>query len=192
MSGSSWKHLTITPAECIDCKLCENSCPVDAIKKPVAEPVSTSQDTRRFLLAVILIPFMILLGGYIGSQSHIYLSRVNHTIQLAELLITDPEVRNDPDNLDVQAFLTSGKSMNELINEAALIRDKFYTGGWWVGGFLGLAFGLLFTGKTIFRFRKDYIPDKGNCVSCGRCMTYCPVGTPGYELLIKDEIKSDK
>jgi ferredoxin len=192
MSSSSWKHLTITPAECIDCKLCENSCPVDAIKKPVVEPVSTGQDTRRFLLAVFVIPFLILIGGYIVSQSYIYLSRVNHTIQLAELLITDPEVRNDPDNLDVQAFLTSGKSMNELINEAALIRDKFYTGGWWVGGFLGLAFGLVFTGKTIFRFRKDYTPDKGNCVSCGRCMTYCPVGTPGYELLIKDEIKSDK
>jgi len=191
MSSSSWKHLSITPAECIDCKLCENSCPVDAINKPVSEPVSSSRDVRRFLLLVVLVPFWVLIGGYIGSKAHIYLSRANHTIQLAEMLITNPEVRNDPENLDVQAFLTSGKTLDELINEAELIRENFNTGGWWTGGFLGLAFGLILTGKTLFRNRKDYTPDKGNCVSCGRCMTYCPVGTPGYEMLIKKEIESD-
>lgn len=192
MSGSSWKHLTITPAECIDCKLCDNSCPIDAINKPVPEPVSTHQDTRKFLYSIILIPLLILAGGFIGSRSYIYLSRANHTVQLAELLITHPEVRNDQDNLDVQAFLTSGKTMETLIEEAALIRDQFHTGGWWLGGFLGLAFGLIFMEKTLFRYRKDYTPDKGNCVSCGRCMSYCPVGKPDYLNLIKNEIKSDQ
>jgi ferredoxin len=192
MSSSSWKHLSITPAECIECKLCDNSCPIDAINKPAPEPVSTHQDTRRFLLSIVLIPLLILVGGYIGSRSYIFLSRANHTIQLAELLITNPEVRNDPENLDVQAFLSSGKTMETLIDEAAVIRETFYTGGWWVGGFLGLAFGLIFTGKTLFRYRKDYTPDKGNCVSCGRCMSYCPVGKPDYMNLIKNGIESDK
>lgn len=191
MSISSWKHLTITPDECIDCKLCDNSCPIDAINKPVPEPVSTQKDTHRFLFAIVLIPLLILVGGYVGSRSHIFLSRANHTVQLAEMLITHPEVRNDPENLDVQAFLSSGKTMETLIDEAAVIREKFYTGGWWVGGFLGLAFGFIFTGKTLFRYRKDYTPDKGNCVSCGRCMSYCPVGKPELMNLIKHGIESD-
>jgi len=30
-SRFSWKHLTITPAECTNCRLCEESCPYDAI-----------------------------------------------------------------------------------------------------------------------------------------------------------------
>ncbi|MBS0000265.1 MAG: 4Fe-4S binding protein [Cyclobacteriaceae bacterium] len=191
MSANSWKHLSITPAECIDCKLCDQSCPVDAINKPAAEPVSTHADTRRFLLSLILIPVLVFLGGFILSKSHIYLSRANHTVQLAELLITNPEVRNDPENLDVQAFLTSGKTLDLLVNEAAVIRRNFKTGGWWVGGFFGLAFGLIFAGKTVFRNRKDYTPDKGNCLSCGRCMNYCPVGKPDYLNLMKDGIKSN-
>ena len=192
MSGVSKKHLTISPAECVDCKLCEHSCPVDAINKPLAQPVSTGRDIRRFMISVALIPVCIIAGGYIGSKSHIYLSRVNHTVQLAELLITHPEVRNDPDNLDVQAFLTSGKTFEILANEASLIRKKFSTGGLFLGGFLGLAFGLIFTGKTIYRYRKDYEPDKSNCVSCGRCMNYCPVGKPNFEELIAKKIESER
>jgi len=192
MSSSSWKHLSITPAECIDCKLCENSCPIDAINKPSPEPVPTSRDTRKFIWSVALIPILVVVGGFIGSRSYIFLSRANHTVQLAELLVTEPEVRNDPDNLDVQAFLTSGKTMETLIGEAAEIRDQFRTGGWWLGGFLGLAFGLVFTGKTLFRHRRDYTPDKGNCVSCGRCMSYCPVGKPDYLNLINDGTESDQ
>jgi ferredoxin len=193
MSSSSWKHLSITPAECIDCKLCEKSCPVDAINKPVPEPVSSRKDIRLFIISIILIPLWVLIGGYIGSRAHVYLSRANRDVQLAELLVTNPEVRNDPDNLDVQAFLTSGKTLETLISEAEKIRQKFYTGGWWVGGFFGLAFGLVFTGKTIFRGRKDYTPDKGNCVSCGRCMSYCPVGKPDYlnYIDLKDETRSN-
>jgi NosR/NirI family transcriptional regulator, nitrous oxide reductase regulator len=192
MSANSWKHLSITPSECIDCKLCEKSCPVDAINKPTVEPVSTQADTRRFLFSVLMIPLLIILGGFIFSRSSVYLSRANRTVQLAELLVTNPEVKNDPENLDVQAFLTSGKTLDTLVTEAAMIRKNFKTGGWWVGGFLGLAFGLIFSGKTIFRYRKDYTPDKGNCLSCGRCMNYCPVGKPDYLNLINDGLKTNR
>jgi ferredoxin len=131
-----------------------------------------------------LIPLWIFTGGWILSQSHIYLSRANRTVQLAELLITNPEVRSDQENLDVQAFLLSGKSMETLVQEASEIRKKFLYGGWILGGFFGLAFSLVFTGKTLFRYRKDYEPDKGNCVSCGRCMSYCPVGKPDFEKIM--------
>jgi hypothetical protein len=77
--------------------------------------------------------------------------------------------------------------MDTLIEEASVIREQFYFGGWILGGFLGLAFGLILMSKTLYRSRKDYEPDKGNCVSCGRCMDYCPVGKPNFEELIKQQ-----
>jgi NosR/NirI family nitrous oxide reductase transcriptional regulator len=57
-SSVSKKHLTITPSECIDCKLCEHSCPMDAINKPVTEPVSKKKDINRFVLSVVVIPLL--------------------------------------------------------------------------------------------------------------------------------------
>ena len=188
MSSVSKKHLTITPEDCIDCKLCDKSCPMDAINKPVTEPASKSRDINRFLVSAVLIPLWILIGGYIVSSGHVYLSKANRTVQLAELLITNPEIKNNPDHIDVQTFLTSGKTMETLVTEASAIREQFYSGGWIVGGFFGLAFGLMFTRKTMYRSRTDYEPDKGNCVSCGRCMDYCPVGKPNFEELIKAKV----
>ena len=185
MSKVSKWHLSITPSECVDCKLCAHSCPVDAINKPVIEPVSTSKDINKFLLSVLVLPILILIGGYVGSKSHIYLSKANPTVGLAELLIAHPELKNDPDHIDVQTFLTSGKTMETLLEEAATIREQFYYGGWIMGGFLGLAFGLIFLAKTLYRNRKDYEPDKGNCVSCGRCMEYCPVGKPDFDKIME-------
>ena len=185
MSSVSKKHLTITPSECIDCKLCEHSCPMDAINEPVSDPVSKKKDINRLVLSVILIPVWILVGGYIVSKSHVYLSKANRTVNLAELLITKPELKNDPDHIDIQTFLTSGKTMENLVEEASIIREQFYYGGWILGGFLGLAFGLIFSRKTIYRNRKDYEPDRGNCVSCARCMDYCPVGKPDFDTIMK-------
>ena len=188
-SSVSKKHLTITPSECIDCKLCEHSCPMDAINKPVTDPVKKKKDVNRFLISAILIPLWILAGGYIVSSAHVYLSKANRTIQLAELLITNPELKQDPDHIDVQTFLTAGKTMESLVGEASQIRKQFYYGGWMLGGFLGLAFGLIFTKKTMYRSRQDYEPDKGNCVSCGRCMDFCPVGKPNFDELINPKIE---
>lgn len=183
----SKKHLTITPSSCIDCKLCARSCPMDAINKPVAEPVSGKKDIRRFMLSVAIIPLLMLAGGYIIATSHIYLSRVNRTVNLAELIITQPELKSDPDHIDVQTFLASGQTAESLVAEANVIRKQFYNGGWILGAFFGLAFGVMFARKTMYRSRTAYDPDKGNCVSCGRCMEFCPVGKE--ELLELKELK---
>lgn len=185
MSAVSKRHLTITPEDCVDCKLCEHSCPMDAIKEPAIEPVSERKDVNRLMVSMLLIPLWIFLGGYIFSSAHVFLSKGNRTVQLAELLITQPELKEDLDHIDIQTFLAKGKTMDELVTEAAFIRKQFHTGGWILGGFLGLIFGILFTRKTIFRHRIDWEPDKGNCVSCGRCMDYCPVGKPDFEAIMK-------
>jgi ferredoxin len=53
--------------------------------------------------------------------------------------------------------------------------NKFRVGSMWLGGFLGLVFGLTLAQLSTFKFRKDYEPNKGTCLSCARCMDYCPV-----------------
>jgi ferredoxin len=75
----------------------------------------------------------------------------------------------------VQTFLASGKSMEQLVEEAKLIRKKYHAGSWILGGFLGLALGLMLMNQFVVRRRTDYAPNKTGCYSCGRCMDYCPV-----------------
>jgi len=177
MSRFSWKHLSITPSNCIQCRLCTNSCPFDAIEHPTTgkPPGDPSGNRVRFLAYALLIPLWIFIGGYAGSKAHVYLSRVHSDVSLAELLITHPELKDDPDNLDIQTFLASGKSFETLTEEVGVIQNKFRIGGWFAGGFLGLAIGLTLLSQVIFRKTKDFEPHKGDCFSCGRCMDYCPV-----------------
>jgi ferredoxin len=179
MSFFSRKHLTITPSECIKCKLCKDSCPFDAIESPVdpkyRTPGVTRTNLKKFVVYLALIPVLAVLGGWIGSKSHVYLSRVHPDVYLAELMISQPELRQDEENLDIQAFLKSGETFEELVNRAAFIRQKYKTGGWALGGFTGLVLGIILMNQVVFRKREDYEPHRGNCLSCGRCMDYCPV-----------------
>jgi len=177
MSRFSKWHLSITPSKCIQCKLCSKSCPFDAINYPTNEKevVKSGLGPKRFITYAVIIPLWIAAGVFVGAKSHIFLSKANPDVYLAELLISKPEIRNDPDNIDVQTFLSSGKSMQTLVEEAELIQNKFYVGSMMAGGFLGLVIGMTLLNTVVFRKRQDYEPHKGNCFSCGRCMDYCPV-----------------
>jgi NosR/NirI family transcriptional regulator, nitrous oxide reductase regulator len=179
MSRFSKRHLTITPSECINCKLCANSCPFDAIEAPSDEKVRTESTIRNFLrqyaLFGLLVPVWVLVGGFAVSGAHVLLSRAHPDVYLSELLIEHPELKADADNLDIQAFLESGESMDQLVEKASVIRTKFRRGGWYLGGYLGLVLGIMLMNQFILRRRTDYEPHKGDCFSCGRCMDYCPV-----------------
>jgi NosR/NirI family nitrous oxide reductase transcriptional regulator len=179
MSRFSRWHLSITPSECIRCRLCKDSCPFDAIDLPVEQEYRTPEVTRknlnRFVIYVALIPLLALLGGWIGSKSHVYLSRMHPDVSLAELMISRPELKEDKDNLDIQTFLQSAETFEQLAGEAALIRDRFKRGGWLLGGFIGLVLGVRLMNQVVFRSREDYEPRREDCFSCGRCTDYCPV-----------------
>lgn len=177
MSRFSKWHLTITPNKCIQCKLCTTSCPFDAIDFPTNEKevVKSGLGPRRFVTYALVIPLWIALGVFVGNRSYTFLSKANPTVYLAELMISKPEIKDDLDNIDVQTFRAAGKSMDELVVEAETIRGKFYTGSMIAGGFLGLVIGMTLLNTVVFRKRQDYEPHKGNCLSCARCVDYCPV-----------------
>ena len=176
VSRVSKNHLTITPTSCIQCKLCESSCPLDAINKPVE--VKQMEDkrsaTRRFILLSLIVPALMIIGGWTVSNFHENLAMVNSKVRLAdEMLHFNPQTMTE--TLEIEGFRTSGQSVDELYLEAADIMKQFYYGSWILGAFIGLVFGLALAGLSTYRFREDYTPDKGDCVSCARCLKYCPV-----------------
>lgn len=176
MSKFSKWHLTITPSDCIDCKLCSASCPFDAIDFPnqKTKPIK-NQNIRKFILYTLLLPILVLVGLFVGNKSHLFLSKAHPDVYLAELLIKKPELKEDKENLDIQAFLQSGKSFDTLTEEAGHIRENYKKGSTILGAFLGLVIGLILVNLLIHRTRLIYEPNKGNCFSCGRCIDYCPV-----------------
>jgi NAD-dependent dihydropyrimidine dehydrogenase PreA subunit len=118
----------------------------------------------------------VILGGWTVSQYHEDLAQVNFKVRLANQLMTagtDDGATVVPD--EITAFRSSGTQLEALYKEAASIVRKFYIGGWIMGAFLGLVFGLTLARLTIYRYRNEYVANKGNCFSCARCLKYCPV-----------------
>ncbi|NJK85782.1 MAG: 4Fe-4S dicluster domain-containing protein [Bacteroidales bacterium] len=173
----SRRHLTITPSNCTQCKLCSGSCPFDAIDRPTDEKTMASSKNyfKRFFIYLALLPAFIFLGGFAISSSHVFLAKAHPDVYLAHLLTKHPELKNDVSNLDIKTFMSSGRSMDDLVQQANIITGKFQTGGWYLGGFIGLVIGITLINSVVFRKRTDYEPNKSNCFSCGRCLKYCPV-----------------
>ena len=94
LSGLSRKPVSICPGECINCGLCVNACPFDAIESPPAREGARARqhNVSRLRWGVLLVPLWMVLGGWCLSSLYVPLSRRHHRVQLAETLImeTDP------------------------------------------------------------------------------------------------------
>jgi len=156
--------------------LCENSCPFGAIDKPVESvKIDRRVQVKRFIGLSIIIPLLVIVGGWTGARFHENLAMVDSKVRLAHELMTLPPGNKLPESIDIEGFRTSGKSIAQFYTEVAAKVALFKKGGWWLGAFIGLVFGLTLAGLSIFRYRTDYMPNKGDCLSCARCIDYCPV-----------------
>jgi len=72
------------------------------------------------------------------------------------------------------AFRNTGKPLDKLYEEALTKRKGFLIGGVLFGIWVGLVIGVKLIHLQVRRRRTDYVPDRGSCVSCGRCFRYCP------------------
>jgi len=172
---SKWR-VTITPDECISCRLCEDACPFGAIRAPTAEWAAEDYSIGRGRLAILLaaLPLLILLGGWSSSRASGWMARVHSTVRLADRIYLE-ETGGVSDTTDASAaFRATGRQIKDLYAEAGGIEGRVGTGSWILGCFMGLLVGLKLIAHSIRRTRTDYKADRASCLACGRCFEYCP------------------
>jgi NosR/NirI family nitrous oxide reductase transcriptional regulator len=172
---SRWR-VRITPTDCNQCKLCEDACPYGAIQAPVPKwPESTyKRDKKRLAILIVLLPFLIALGAWVGNSIAPYVARSHPTVSLAERVWMEENQQLEGTTDASQFFRSSGETIRSLYEHAAAIRRRFEKGGWFFGGFLGLILGGKLILLSLRPRQKDYEAERAGCVSCGRCFKYCP------------------
>jgi ferredoxin len=173
---SKW-GVTITPDECIKCRLCEDSCPYGAITEPTADWSADYYKTSkaRLGLLILLVPILVAICGWAGSSVRATASRVHATVRLAERIYLEDTGKAEGTTDASDAFRAMGKDTQELYDEASAIIEDFGFGGWLCGGLVGLVIGLKLIGLSVRRRTTDYEAERAGCVACGRCFEYCPI-----------------
>ncbi len=176
----SRRHATITPAECVQCRLCEEACPYNAIilPEPATAPESKREGGRRLGRLLLVSPLVVLFAAGIGWSAHPMLSRMHPTVRLAEMVAAEEAGRVTETTIETDAFREGDQTIPALYAEAHAINERFKYAGAAFGVFMGIAIcGRLFR-LSILRHQHDYTIDKGECLSCARCFKYCPVEKP--------------
>jgi ferredoxin len=173
---SRW-HASVTPAECIQCRLCETSCPYHAINLPVPEtrPETRRVGARRLGWLLAAIPLVVAVSAIAGMLSHSFLARLHPVVLLAERVAAEERGEFSEYTIESEAFRASQDSSAALYSAAESVRLRFKTASTVFGGFMGLAFCGRLIRLSVIRKSAAYETDRGACLSCGRCFDYCPV-----------------
>jgi NosR/NirI family transcriptional regulator, nitrous oxide reductase regulator len=171
------RHLTITPAECINCRLCENVCPYNAIipSDPDQKREEPQKSRNQFIMYLILIPVFAVTGALVLYNLAPALASVNTNVRLAREIRAESESGIESVSKAVLAFKEAGKTEAELFSEEQTILRRYRKSAPWAGVFLGLSLGIGMISLTVRTKRSEYKPDQGKCYSCGACFKYCPV-----------------
>jgi NosR/NirI family transcriptional regulator, nitrous oxide reductase regulator len=180
---SLWR-VTVTPTDCVNCRLCEESCPFGAIETANIEQTHPRghPDKRRLGILLVLVPIFVIAGGWLVSWLAVPFSRMHFTVRLAEQIAAE-DAGKPVEIIEASKYFHEKASSSEVLiqrkqeiaEESRQIRRQFYWGGWLLGGFLGVVIGVKLVSLAVYRRREDYQADRAHCVACGRCFTYCPV-----------------
>lgn len=180
VSRFSRHHLSITPEDCVQCRLCETACPYGAIRRPTPLqahwPETRTQARIRLARLLVLWPLLIFAGVGVGLRLQKPLAAMHPVTALAERVVAEDLGLVKGTTLNSETFRGLGRSREALVEEARAVRRRLRVGGGIFGGYAGLVAGWFLVGLSLRRPRKDYVADRANCVSCGRCFAACPVG----------------
>lgn len=172
------RHAAITPGACIQCRLCEASCPYHAIvyPTPAGAPEPRNAGTRRLARLLIIAPVVVLVLAGAGYAAHGFLARLHPTVWLADRIAEEEagQAAAGP-NIDTDTFRAGNASVADLYAQASEIEGRFRWPSALFGAFMGLVICARLFRYSVVRRTTDYEIDRGACVSCARCFPYCPV-----------------
>lgn len=176
-SAVSVRKIEITQKKCINCELCHNACPVDAIRAPYANNVKEerTEGVKRIIGYMLVLPVLMAAGALLMRASSDSLSTANREVRLHEMVI-EYEAQSDPQTipLEVEAFYMEDRTMEDLAASADAVRAQFRTISTWCGAFMGLVLSIALIRFSVKRRRETYEIDMSSCVACGKCFDYCP------------------
>jgi ferredoxin len=176
-SSVSAKRVRVTPDLCTQCRLCEASCPFNALRSP-ANPLPRPQATERRRLGWLLlaVPMLLLAGGWVGHLFAPAAAKLHPTVALANTYLRERATPSKPplSGADALALERARQAPETVLEQAAAIRRQFEIGGWLFGAWVGLVLGVKLIRLSIRPSRTDYEPDRAACVACARCFETCP------------------
>lgn len=172
----SWRHATITPDECVQCRLCEDTCPYGAIRKPTVDRVAESRGAgvRRLCTLLLLCPVLVALSAGLGYLIGPVLARSHPVVGVSDRVRLEDSGRADGTTLETQAFRAAGRAVADLHAASAAKVKQFEAGTGLLGAFMGVVTSASLINVSVRRRRRDYTPDRTICLSCGRCFAACP------------------
>jgi len=175
-SRVSFRQVKITKKECINCQLCHNACPVDAIHPPYENKVKESRavGVKRLLRYLVFLPLMVIAGVVVMLTLSDKFSRANNVVQLYDMVIENEARPQAVQSLELQAFYSQERTVAEFAVQVEEIKKQFRTYSGIIGAFFGLVIGFTLISLSTKRTRKHYEIKSADCVSCGRCFKYCP------------------
>lgn len=131
--------------------------------------------TRNLLFSALLIAILSAVGAVVGRLAGPSLSRMDYKVQVAERVYEEESKGLDEQTDQSEAFRVLGVPSETLYADAREVRQKYKTGGTWLGIWLGLVLALKIITIRKERGRREYETDSAHCMACGRCYLSCPI-----------------
>jgi len=167
----SRKRVNPADGQCINCRLCEKVCPVNAIVPPVPalQQETIAAGLGKFQMLLCALPFVMIGAALTGAAFGVWLFQWHPDVVLLKML------EHSEENVYTLAFASSGGDLAKLDGEVSakllFVRAAFAV----TFSITALLAGI----EILVRIRKkpeaEHIVSVSDCVCCGRCYNACPV-----------------